>query len=83
MYVRVLQDELTFPEDKAMDQDTKNLIRGVCLTSTLLQKITIDGDRRAVIAAEPCFKNQRTEDQTASLFLDDVSRFLGRYEGIS
>jgi hypothetical protein len=30
MYVRVLQDELTFPEDKAMDQDTKSLIRGVC-----------------------------------------------------
>jgi len=29
MYVRVLQDELQFPEDKAMDQDTKSLIRGV------------------------------------------------------
>ncbi|KAG9313875.1 hypothetical protein JVU11DRAFT_4643 [Chiua virens] len=29
MYVRVLQDELQFPEDRAMDQDTKNLIRGV------------------------------------------------------
>ncbi|CAG7853914.1 Serine/threonine-protein kinase LATS1; AltName: Full=Large tumor suppressor homolog 1; AltName: Full=WARTS protein kinase [Serendipita indica DSM 11827] len=29
MYVRVLQDELTFPEDKAMDQDTKSLIRGL------------------------------------------------------
>jgi len=34
MYVRVLQDELTFPEDKAMDQDTKSLIRGVCPPST-------------------------------------------------
>ena len=29
MYYRVLQDELQFPEDKAMDQDTKSLIRGV------------------------------------------------------
>jgi serum/glucocorticoid-regulated kinase 2 len=29
MYVRVLQDELTFPEDKAMDQDTKSLVRGL------------------------------------------------------
>lgn len=29
MYVRVLQDELQFPEDKALDQDTKSLIRGV------------------------------------------------------
>ncbi|EIW87265.1 hypothetical protein CONPUDRAFT_96619 [Coniophora puteana RWD-64-598 SS2] len=29
MYVRVLQDELTFPDDRAMDQDTKSLIRGL------------------------------------------------------
>ncbi|KAG8995364.1 hypothetical protein FRB94_009198 [Tulasnella sp. JGI-2019a] len=29
MYVRVLQDELTFAEDRAMDQDTKSLIRGL------------------------------------------------------
>ena len=29
MYVRVLQDELQFPDDRAMDQDTKGLIRGV------------------------------------------------------
>ncbi|KAI0348330.1 hypothetical protein BDW22DRAFT_1320313 [Trametopsis cervina] len=29
MYYRVLQDELQFPEDKAMDQDTKSLIRGL------------------------------------------------------
>ena len=41
MYVRVLQDELTFPEDKAMDQDTKSLIRGVCPSSTGLQKIIL------------------------------------------
>ena len=29
MYVRVLQDELKFPDDRAIDQDTKSLIRGV------------------------------------------------------
>ena len=29
MYVRVLQDELQFPDDRTMDQDTKSLIRGV------------------------------------------------------
>ncbi|KAG6884685.1 hypothetical protein C0993_008936 [Termitomyces sp. T159_Od127] len=29
MYVRVLQDELQFPEDRALDQDTKSLIRGL------------------------------------------------------
>jgi serum/glucocorticoid-regulated kinase 2 len=31
MYVRVLQDELQFPDDRAIDQDTKSLIRGVSL----------------------------------------------------
>lgn len=30
MYVRVLEDELQFPDDRAIDQDTKSLIRGVC-----------------------------------------------------
>ncbi|EGN93717.1 hypothetical protein SERLA73DRAFT_163458 [Serpula lacrymans var. lacrymans S7.3] len=29
MYVRVLQDELQFPDDRAVDQDTKSLIRGL------------------------------------------------------
>ncbi|KAG6820663.1 hypothetical protein H0H93_013514 [Arthromyces matolae] len=29
MYVRVLHDELQFPEDRALDQDTKSLIRGL------------------------------------------------------
>ncbi len=41
MYVRVLQDELTFPEDKAMDQDTKSLIRGVCPPSIVLERIVL------------------------------------------
>ncbi|KIY66897.1 hypothetical protein CYLTODRAFT_397962 [Cylindrobasidium torrendii FP15055 ss-10] len=29
MYVRVLQDELNFPDDRVMDQDTKSLLRGL------------------------------------------------------
>ncbi|KIK71670.1 hypothetical protein GYMLUDRAFT_66785 [Collybiopsis luxurians FD-317 M1] len=29
MYVRVLQDELQFPDDRSLDQDTKSLIRGL------------------------------------------------------
>lgn len=45
MYVRVLQDELQFPEDKAMDQDTKSLIRGVCafLLLTSFERISNSG----------------------------------------
>ena len=35
MYVRVLQDELQFPDDRAIDQDTKSLIRGVSLLFSL------------------------------------------------
>ena len=50
MYVRVLQDELTFPEDKAMDQDTKSLIRGVCPPSTGLGDRP-DSDWCVVVAA--------------------------------
>ncbi|THU96880.1 hypothetical protein K435DRAFT_858139 [Dendrothele bispora CBS 962.96] len=29
MYMRVLQDELQFPDDRAIDQDTKSLLRGL------------------------------------------------------
>ncbi|KIY50513.1 kinase-like protein [Fistulina hepatica ATCC 64428] len=29
MYVRVLQDELTFPDDRSIDHDTKSLLRGL------------------------------------------------------
>ena len=36
MYYRVLQDELQFPEDRTMDQDTKSLIRGVRFSLCLL-----------------------------------------------
>ena len=33
MYMRVLHDELQFPDDRGIDQDTKSLIRGVRLFS--------------------------------------------------
>jgi hypothetical protein len=29
MYMRVIHEELTFPEDRALDKDTKSFIRGV------------------------------------------------------
>jgi hypothetical protein len=38
MYLRVLQDELQFPEDRSMDQDTKSLIRGVCPTFIFVEQ---------------------------------------------
>jgi hypothetical protein len=41
MYVRVLQDELQFPDDRAIDQDTKSLIRGVSLWKMLILEITL------------------------------------------
>ena len=37
--MRVLQDELQFPDDKAMDQDTKSLLRGVCNNFVLFRTI--------------------------------------------
>ena len=41
MYVRVLQDELQFPDDRAIDQDTKSLIRGVCVIMMLVQNANV------------------------------------------
>ncbi|KAI0358769.1 Pkinase-domain-containing protein [Trametes cingulata] len=38
MYYRVLQDELQFPEDRTMDQDTKSLIRGLLQRNPALRK---------------------------------------------
>lgn len=71
MYVRVLQDELQFPEDRAIDQDTKSLIRGV---SCVLCTCAIVELMVCAIAAaeESCIEDLRTENQTTSLFLYDV-----------
>ncbi len=35
MYMRVVHEELTFPDDKALDKDTKSFIRGVSLHASL------------------------------------------------
>lgn len=38
MYRKVLHDELAFdPEDRAMDHDTKSLLRGVCSALSLVR----------------------------------------------
>ncbi|EPQ26835.1 uncharacterized protein PFL1_05470 [Pseudozyma flocculosa PF-1] len=37
MYVRVLQDELVFPEDRVLDQDTKSIIRGLLQRNPMLR----------------------------------------------
>ena len=73
MYVRVLQDELQFPEDRAMDQDTKSLIRGVSETS-LVDDIRSLYAFHVAASTKPCIKDVRTTDQTAPIFLYDVSR---------
>lgn len=74
MYVRVLQDELTFPEDRAMDQDTKSLIRGVSslLISVLLRLGTHHALFLTATATQPRIEVERASHQEASLFLDDV-----------
>lgn len=42
MYTRVLQDELKFPDDRAIDQDTKSLIRGVSFFFSFFKIFFID-----------------------------------------
>ncbi|KAN0065229.1 hypothetical protein ACQY0O_001726 [Thecaphora frezii] len=37
MYVRVLHDELVFPEDRVLDQDTKSIIRGLLQRNPMLR----------------------------------------------
>lgn len=34
MYMRVVHDELVFPEDRNLDKDTKSFIRGVSRTAS-------------------------------------------------
>lgn len=38
MYTRVLHDELIFPDERPVDQDTKSLIRGVSPLFLLLRR---------------------------------------------
>ena len=72
MYVRVLQDELQFPDDQAMDQDTKSLIREVshCFALILIYRILI----LVAVAptAHPCAPHRRATNKTPPLLLYDV-----------
>jgi hypothetical protein len=72
MYDRVLRDELQFPDDRAMDQDTKSLIRGV--SHCLLLNIDLSKLVLIVLAltTRPCAPHQRATNKTSSLLLDDV-----------
>ena len=74
MYIRVLQDELKFPDDRVMDQDTKSLIRGV---SPLFLQLTTStfADCRIAFTTKSCLADKATSHQASSLFLYDV-RFL-------
>jgi hypothetical protein len=71
MYYRVLQDELQFPDDKAMDQDTKSLIRGV----STIHYVDMDISQQTLIASatESCTEDERTSYQETPLFRHDVS----------
>lgn len=37
MYVRVLHDDLTFPDDRVLDQDTKSILRGLLQRNPMLR----------------------------------------------
>jgi hypothetical protein len=73
MYVRVLQDELQFPDDRAIDQDTKSLIRGVRGYALCFALAT--HNYVAALATESRAQNLRAADKTASLLFHDVRSF--------
>jgi hypothetical protein len=83
MYVRVLQDELQFPEDRTMDQDTKSLLRGVRVARSLSLRVGgVSWHSRlffgsAAFAAQSLTSHVRASHQETSLFLNDV-RFVRR-----
>ena len=56
MYVRVLQDELKFPEDRVLDQDTKSLIRGVCSFLDLAKESWIDLSNFQLLQRNPALR---------------------------
>ena len=75
MYLKVVHDELQFPEDFPVDQPgTENLIRSASIVSVRTGQIADTG----TIASPkgPRFEDQGTRDQTSSLFLDGVSLWL-------
>lgn len=71
MYVRVLQDELVFPDDRAIDQDTKSLIRGVSFSWLYaILVVTHLSDTASSTQSSP--EDVRASHQAASVFLYDV-----------
>lgn len=77
MYYRVLQDELQFPEDRTMDQDTKSLIRGVsraCFSNST--SATVLTRSISATPTEPCAQDEGAADQEAPIFLNDVGSLL-------
>jgi hypothetical protein len=73
MYVRVLQDELQFPDDRGIDQDTKSLIRGVCGCQSSFLVCMADFLSILVASTKPSPQDLRTTDKTTSIFFHDVS----------
>lgn len=70
MYVRVLQDELQFPDDRAIDQDTKSLIRGVsALSQPVLLFVSNIG---SAFTTQSCIENVRASSEETPVFLNDV-----------
>ena len=72
MYVRVLQDELQFPDDQAMDQDTKSLIREVSHCFALISSYRILILVAVAPTAHPCAPHRRATNKTPPLLLYDV-----------
>lgn len=71
MYVRVLQDELVFPDDRAIDQDTKSLIRGVNIF-WLFVSFGFAHILHTASSTQSSSEDMRTTHQTASVFFHDV-----------
>jgi hypothetical protein len=75
MYTRVLHDELIFPEERPVDQDTKSLLRGVCINSPSWRYAEADRapfSSTSASATEPGAEAVRAEDQEAPVLLHDV-----------
>lgn len=47
MYVNILNNELIFPEDNALDRDTRSFIRGVSYISLVSRKLGVYSEQVA------------------------------------
>ena len=77
MYVRVLQDELHFPDDGAIDMETKSLIRGV--------RFSFSNSHRPILILIISFCNETPLFACANLMLNVIliSRICGSQNGSS